>query len=80
MLAEKPYEPFIRLLPSLKSVLGHAVYISYDEEADVLYVSLGEPRAADDTDMTDEGILTRYADGEIVGYTILNASKQAVAG
>jgi uncharacterized protein YuzE len=45
----------------------------------VLYISLGEPRAADDTDMTDDGILTRYADGEIVGYTVLNVGKQAAS-
>lgn len=44
----------------------------YDEEADVLYISVGKPRAAVGTDIGD-GVVVRYdkRKREIVGLTIL---------
>ena len=47
----------------------------YNGEADVLYVSFGEPRAALAIDM-GEGvlILRREEDGEMVGITIIGAA------
>lgn len=44
----------------------------YDDDADVLYISLGEPRSALGTDIGD-GLIVRYDDktNEIVGLTII---------
>jgi uncharacterized protein YuzE len=44
----------------------------YDEEADVLYISIGEPRPAVGTDI-GEGVVVRYdqTKKEVVGITIL---------
>jgi len=44
----------------------------YDEEADVLYLSIGQPREALAVDV-GEGILLRYheTDEEVVGITIM---------
>lgn len=44
----------------------------YDEEADVLYISVGKPRPAVGTDI-GEGVIVRYDDKkqEIVGLTII---------
>ncbi len=44
----------------------------YDEEADVLYISVGKPRPAIGTDIGD-GVVVRYDNKkkEIVGLTIL---------
>lgn len=44
----------------------------YDEEADVLYLSLGEPRPAVGVDI-GEGVVTRYdeASKEVVGITLI---------
>jgi uncharacterized protein YuzE len=69
----------LTLLPRLRGAPEHLLRVSYDAEGDVLYVSLGEPRPADDSDMDDSGVITRYANGEIIGYTILNASKLSAA-
>jgi len=46
--------------------------ISYDDSSDVLYLSVGEPRAAI-TQEDDEGVLIRKdpATEEVVGVTIL---------
>jgi uncharacterized protein YuzE len=44
----------------------------YDEEADVLYLSVGEPRPAISIDL-GEGIVARYdeSQNEVVGLTVL---------
>lgn len=52
------------------------LWIDYDEEADVLYISFKRPQRATETIMTEEGILLRYKDNELVGITILEASKR----
>lgn len=43
----------------------------YDEEADVLYISLGRPKEAVGIDI-GEGMILRYSEklGEVVGLTI----------
>jgi len=51
--------------------------IFYDEEADVLYVSKGQPLAEDESDEIDAGIVVRRnpKTGEIRGLTIVSLSK-----
>ncbi|MFZ1473241.1 MAG: DUF2283 domain-containing protein [Anaerolineae bacterium] len=48
--------------------------VDYDEEADVLYISLQRPQKATNTVMSDDGILLRYRGRQLVGITILDAS------
>jgi uncharacterized protein YuzE len=52
------------------------IWATYDREADVLYLHFKKPNHADDAEMTDDDIIIRYEDKEIVGMTILNASKR----
>ena len=48
--------------------------VVYDRDADVLYLHVGEPLSAVDSDGTPEGHHTRYGpDGSLVGLTIVNA-------
>ena len=48
--------------------------VVYDAEADVLYLSIGEPRPAAATDATPEGHAIRFDEsGDIIGITIVNA-------
>jgi uncharacterized protein YuzE len=58
-----------------KDVMTDKVQLDYDEEGDVLYISFGAPEAADDSDVTDEGVVVRTRGGKIVGLTVLNASE-----
>jgi len=56
----------------------------FDEEADVLYISVGEPRPAVGTDI-GEGVVVRYDEKqkEVVGITILGfraRTLQSIAG
>lgn len=50
------------------------VWSSYDEEADTLYLHFKKPNHADHSEMTEDEIIIRYEQGEIPGFTILNAS------
>lgn len=50
--------------------------IDYDDKADVLYISFKRPQKATDSEMLENGILLRYRGEEIVGITVLEASKR----
>ncbi len=52
------------------------IWLSYDEEADVLYLNFKKPSHADDSELLDNDILVRYENDEVIGMTILNASKK----
>ena len=52
----------------------HNVWVDFDEEADVLYVSFRKPQRATKTVEIDEDILVRKDGRKVVGVTILNAS------
>ncbi len=50
--------------------------VDYEREADVLYISFGGSQPADDSDVTDEGVIIRLKEGKIIGLTISNAKKR----
>ncbi|MCP4700513.1 MAG: DUF2283 domain-containing protein [Gammaproteobacteria bacterium] len=50
------------------------IWIDYDREADVLYMSFRKPQRATKTVEINEDILLRKDGREIVGITIMNAS------
>jgi len=50
------------------------MWLDYDEEADVLYLSFRKPQRATDSELRDDGIIIRKRGKEIVGLTILDAS------
>ena len=65
----------------IKSVLPYFmkhknIWTSYDKEADILYMHFKKPNHADHSEMTDDEIIIRFEQKEIVGLTILNASKR----
>lgn len=51
------------------------LWVDYDKEADVLYVSFGRPQKADDSRQDKEGIIRRKKNNKLIGFTILNASR-----
>ena len=58
------------------------VQYSFDREADVLYLSNGQPSAdAESEEVGDDIIIHRdHITGEVVGFTILNFLKRAGEG
>lgn len=51
------------------------LFIDYDQEADVLYVSFGKAQKAETAMQGEDGIIRRKKKGKIVGLTILQASR-----
>jgi len=51
----------------------------YDDEADVLYISVGEPRSAEGVDI-GEGVIVRIdpKNKEVIGLTVLGISKKVL--
>ena len=52
------------------------MWSDYDTEADVLYISFRKPQGANDSVMGDDGNIYHYYAKELVGVTVLNASKR----
>jgi uncharacterized protein YuzE len=52
----------------------------YDEEADVLYISIGEPRKAVGIDI-GEGAIVRYIEetAEVVGLTLIGVKERLLS-
>jgi len=52
------------------------MWVDYDQEADVLYLSFRKPQRAKKTVEMDDDVLVRTDDDQIVGITIMNASSK----
>ncbi|MFB0563834.1 MAG: DUF2283 domain-containing protein [Candidatus Lokiarchaeia archaeon] len=52
------------------------MWVAYDKDADALYINFKKPSHADDSELTEDDVIIRYEKGEVVGITILNASKR----
>jgi uncharacterized protein YuzE len=50
--------------------------MSYDAEADTLYVNYKKPSHASDSELTDDDVIMRYEGEELVGFTILHATRR----
>ena len=79
-LAKKEKQRVVSGALALAQLVGQfparRLWLDYDQEADVLYVSLKRPQKATDTvDLADEGVLLRYRNKELVGVTVLDASR-----
>jgi uncharacterized protein YuzE len=74
--AARAAEDIAAAVPHLIRLPAGRVWIDYDAEADVLYISLKRPQRATDT-VERDGLLLRYRGRELVGVTVLNASKRS---
>jgi len=77
-MAAVEVERMLTLVPQLLEIPHRRIWMTYDKEADVLYINFKKPSHADDSELTDDDIIIRYERGQIVGITILNASKRKI--
>ena len=70
---------YLKLVPAVKKSPHHLLWLSYDEQADTLYVNFKKPSHATDSELTDDDVIVRYEGGEVIGFTVLHASKRSVA-
>ena len=76
-MAIADFQEYLKLIPAVNRAPQHAVWLTYDTEADTLYVNYKKPGHATDSEMTDDDVIVRYAGEEIIGFTVLHASKRA---
>lgn len=69
----------VSLTPRLLNIPFKRIWYSYDEEADVLYMNFKKPNHADDSELTDDDIILRYEQGQLIGITVLHASTRKTA-
>jgi len=67
------FEDYLKFLPIIDQTPQKNVWLNYDEEADVLYVNFKRPSTATDSELTDDDVIIRYEENEMVGMTILHA-------
>ncbi len=70
----------LEAIPLLIDFPTQRFWVDYDQEADVLYISFKRPQHATNTEMTDDGLLLRYREEQLVGITVLDASKRSSNG
>ena len=67
-------QEYLKLLPAIKESPQGYVWLSYDAEADTLYINFKKPSHATDSEITDDDVIIRYEGEQVVGLTILHAS------
>jgi len=66
--------PISQILEMFRENSTDEMWFDYDSAADVLYVNFQRPAVADDSEMKEDDTIVRYHEGQVVGFTILNAS------
>ncbi len=76
-IASKISNSVFQAVPFLIDFPAQRYWVDYDREADVLYISFQRPQKSTDSKMSDDGILLRYRDKQLVGITIFEASTRS---
>ncbi|MFH0789536.1 MAG: DUF2283 domain-containing protein [Pseudomonadota bacterium] len=76
IMSKEVISDVFKATPHLLRMPANRMWIDYDQEAYVLYISFKRPQKATDSEMLENGILVRYRGGQVVGLTILEASKR----
>ncbi len=69
-------QDYLKLVPAVKDSPQHYLWLSYDEEADALYINFKKPSHATDSELTDDDVIIRYEGDKVIGLTVLHASKR----
>lgn len=64
----------MRAVPRLIDLPAKQMWIDYDADADVLYLSFSKPQRATDSELHDDGIIVHRRGKKVVGLTIQDAS------
>ena len=67
---------YLKMVSVVRGTPHRYLWSSYDAEADVLYINFKKPSHATDSEMTDDDVLVRYEGEEVIGLTVLHASKR----
>ena len=67
---------YLKLAPAMLAAPNGYLWSSYDSQADVLYINFKKPSVATDNELTEDDVIIRYEDDEIIGLTILHVSQR----
>ncbi len=67
---------YLKFLPAVRQAPEDSMWFSYDTEADTLYVNFKKPSYATDSELTDDDVIVRYEGEDVIGMTVLHASKR----
>lgn len=70
-------EEYLKLVPAVKKSPQHSLWLSYDPQADTLYVNFKKPSHATDSELGEDDVIVRYEGDEVIGFTVLHASKRS---
>jgi uncharacterized protein YuzE len=67
-------------ITTIKSMIPYflkhkSLWVNYDQETDTLYLHFKKPNRADNSIMEDDHTIVRYENDEVIGVTLLYASK-----
>lgn len=69
-------QDFLKLVPLLRQAPDDSLWMTYDREADVVYINFKKPSRATDSELTDDDVILRFEGEDLVGLTVLHASKR----
>ena len=75
-MAMTDIQRYLDLIPNVKNSPRHVIWLSYDEEADVLYINFKKPSRATDSEINEDDVIVRYEDNDIIGITVLHAANR----
>ncbi len=76
-MATTNIKEYLKLIPVLSDSPKGYLWSSYDAEADTLYINFKKPSRATDSELTNDNVIIRYEDDEVIGVTILHASQRS---
>ena len=75
-MAPQEIARFLAVVPAVMQSPHRYLWSSYDSEADVLYINFKKPAHATDSELRDDDVIVRYEGAEVIGLTVLHASKR----
>jgi uncharacterized protein YuzE len=66
----------LKIAPAVIHSPGKFLWSRYDAEGDVLYVNFKRSEKATDSELTDNDVIVRYDGDEVIGLTVLHASRR----
>jgi uncharacterized protein YuzE len=75
-MATADVDQYLNLVPALLRTPHRELWSTYDADADVLYLNFKKPSIATYSEITDDDIIVRYQGDEVIGLTVLRASKR----
>ena len=69
-------QEYLKMVPTVRNTPHQYLWSSYDAQADVLYINFKKPSHATDSELIAEDVIIRYENDEVIGLTVLHASKR----